>query len=256
MPREEIDIEVGDDSALFLDVDGTLVDFAATPEAVEVDTELPQRLHRLARRFGGALALVSGRSIADLDRMFRPFRFAASGIHGAERRDAEGRLHYTGLSSTELDPARVELERFAARHPAVVLEDKGRGLALHFRRAPELGDAVREVMREALARVPAGAIVQAGHYFLEVKGGGSSKRASVEAFMREMPFAGRAPIYLGDDLTDLDAISYAAERGGRGIFIGPEPRPEWDSLPTPAAVREWLKSLDTGRINRESGERG
>lgn len=137
MPHKETGIELGTDSALFLDVDGTLVDFAATPEAVEVDAELPQRLDRLARRFGGALALVSGRSIADLDRMFSPFRFAAAGTHGAERRDAEGRLHYTGLSSAELDPARVELERFAARHLAVVLEDKGRGLALHFRRAPE-----------------------------------------------------------------------------------------------------------------------
>lgn len=98
--------------------------------------------------------------------------------------------------------------------------------------------------------------MQAGHYFLEVKGGGSSKRASVEAFMREAPFAGRAPVYLGDDLTDLDAIAYAAASGGRGIFIGPQPRPEWDSLPTPAAVREWLKSLDPGRISREGGERG
>ncbi|MGH8149560.1 MAG: trehalose-phosphatase [Steroidobacteraceae bacterium] len=253
---KEVEIQLGVDSALFLDVDGTLVDFAATPEAVEVDVELPQRLGRLARRFGGALALVSGRSIADLDRMFRPFRFAAAGVHGAERRDAEGRLHYCGLSSAELDPARVELERFVAQHPAVVLEDKGRGLALHFRRAPELESAVREAMREALGRLPAGAAMQAGHYFLEVKGGGSSKRASVEAFMREAPFAGRAPVYLGDDLTDLDAIAYAAQSGGRGIFVGPEPRPGWDSLPAPAAVREWLKSLDRKRVKRDRGERG
>jgi trehalose 6-phosphate phosphatase len=233
------------DWALFLDVDGTMVDFAAVPQAVQVDADLPRRLDRLAHRFGGALALVSGRALADLDALFRPFRFTAAGVHGAERRDANGRLHFTGLSREQLEPARGELARFAEGHPGVLLEDKGRGLVLHFRQAPHAESAVRETVRRIMASLPADAAVQAGHYVLEIKAGSSSKRAAVQAFMQESPFAGRVPVYLGDDLTDLDALAYVDAIGGHAIFVGPQPRPGWGSLPGPSAVREWLKRLET-----------
>jgi len=232
------------DWALFLDVDGTMVDFAAVPQAVEISADLPGRLDRLARRFGGALALVSGRALADLDALFSPFRFAAAGVHGSERRDAKGRLHFTGLSREDLEPVRGELERFAAAHPGVLLEDKGRGLVLHFRQAPHAESAVRDVVQRIMARLPGEAAVQEGHYVLEIKGGASSKRAAVEAFMREAPFTGRIPVYLGDDLTDLDALAYVDAAGGHAIFVGPQPRSGWGSLPDPAAVREWLRRLD------------
>lgn len=231
-------------AALFLDVDGTMLDFAPRPDAVEVSPDLPERLGRLARRAGGALALVSGRSLSDLDRLFHPFRFPAAGVHGAERRDAEGNLHYVGLASEDLEPARAELARFAAGHPGVRLEDKGRGLVLHFRQAPEAEGAARDIVERILARLPDGAGVQAGHYVLELKGRSSSKRAAVEAFMRERPFAGRVPVYVGDDLTDLDALAYAVEAGGHGIFVGGEARPGLATLADPPAVREWLRSLD------------
>jgi trehalose 6-phosphate phosphatase len=233
------------DWALFLDVDGTMIDFASNPQAVEVSPDLAPRLDRLARRFGGALALVSGRSLSDLDRLFRPFRFAAAGVHGAERRDAQGRLHYSGLSREDLEPARGELERFAASHPGVLLEDKGRGLVLHFRQAPHAERDVREVVDRILASLPAGAGVQAGHYVLEIKGDASSKRAAVEAFMREPPFAGRVPVYLGDDLTDLGALAYVDAAGGHAIFVGREARPGWSLLSGPSAVREWLRRLES-----------
>jgi trehalose 6-phosphate phosphatase len=229
--------------ALFLDVDGTLVDIARTPQSIEVSEDLPPLLGQLSRRFGGSLAIVSGRCIADIDRLFHPFRFPASGIHGSERRDALGNLHFTGLTSADLEPARVELRRFAAHHPAVLLEDKGRSLALHFRQAPELETAVRRALERVRVHLPADAHLQPGHCVIEIKGGSSSKRAAIEQFMQEPPFARRVPIYLGDDLTDLDALAYVRSSGGLGIFVGPESKPGYDWLPNPAAVRDWLRSL-------------
>jgi trehalose 6-phosphate phosphatase len=230
--------------ALFLDVDGTLVDIAPTPQQIEVSADLPPLLGRLSRRCGGSLALVSGRCIADLDRLFHPLRFPAAGIHGSERRDALGNLHFTGLTSADLEPARAELRRFAARHPAVLLEDKGRGLALHFRQAPELETAVREMLEHVRVHLPADTHLQHGHCVIEIKGGSSSKREAVAQFMQEPPFAGRVPIYVGDDLTDLDALAYVQSAGGQGIFVGPESKPGHDWLPNPAAVRDWLRSLE------------
>ncbi len=231
--------------ALFLDVDGTLIDIAPTPQAIVMSADLPPLLGRLARRCGGSLALVSGRSIAELDALFHPFRFPAAGIHGSERRDALGNLHFTGVSSADLEPARAELRRFAARHPAVVLEDKGRSLALHFRQAPELESAVLAVLEAVRVRLPAGTHLQPGHCVIEIKGGSSSKRAAIEQFMQEPPFAGRVPTYAGDDLTDLDALAYVQSAGGHGIFVGPESMPGLEWLPHPAAVRDWLRSLET-----------
>lgn len=232
------------DWALFLDIDGTLVDIAPAPQAVEVSAGLPDLLDRLSRRLGGGLALVSGRCLSDLDRLFHPFRFPAAGIHGAERRDALDGLHYAGLASADLEPARVELQRFVSRHPGLLLEDKGRSLALHFRQAPHLEPTVRDALERVRARLPADARLQPGRCVIEIKSGSASKRAALERFMQEPPFTGRVPVYLGDDLTDLDALAYVESIGGRGIFIGPQPQPQWGWLPDPPAVREWLKSLE------------
>ncbi len=232
------------DWALFLDIDGTLLDIAPSPDAVVVSADLPPLLDRLSRRLAGSLALVSGRSLASIDRLFHPFRFPAAGIHGAERRDTLGGLHTLGLSSDELEPARDELRQFVSRHRGLRLEDKGRGLALHFRQAPELEPAVRELLERVRARLAGDVCLQAGHYTIELKGGASSKRKAVELFMGELPFAGRVPLYLGDDLTDLGALAYVESAGGRGIFIGPAPQPGRGWLPDAAAVRKWLRSLD------------
>jgi trehalose 6-phosphate phosphatase len=230
---------------MFLDIDGTLIDIAPTPDAIEVRAGLPALLGRLSRRFGGSLALVSGRCIDDIDRLFRPFRFPAAGIHGAERRDAFGTLHYTGLTSEDLAPARAELRRFVARHPALLLEDKGRSLALHFRQAPELEPAVRAALEQARVRLPLEAHLQPGHCVIELKGGSANKREAIDVFMQEPPFAGRVPVYLGDDLTDLEALNHVQSAGGLGVFVGPEPRPGLGWLRRPAAVLEWLRSIDT-----------
>jgi trehalose 6-phosphate phosphatase len=231
--------------ALFLDVDGTLLDIAPAPRLVRVEPLLPGLLHRLARRFGGCLALVSGRSLATLDAMFNPFRFPAAGIHGVERRDAAGRSHVRGLSSAELDDARRELARFVSAHQGLLLEDKGRSLAVHFRLAPQLASQVREAIERVLPRIRGRAHVQEGHYVVEIKSFGASKYSAIESFMQEPPFAGRVPVFLGDDVTDRDGFEYVERVGGHAIFVGSNRDGSRGWLPDPPAVRGWLRSLES-----------
>ena len=232
-----------EDWALFLDVDGTLIDIAATPQSVRLSPDLPPLLHELQARLGGALALISGRSIADLDALFRPYRFPAAGIHGIERRDARGELHALGLTPEQLEPARVELQQLVDQYPGLLLEDKGRSLALHYRQVPELEPRARAAVLAVLRRLPAQTHLQPGHCVLEIKSGAANKRTAIEQFMQEPPFAGRVPVFIGDDVTDRDGFEFVESADGHAIFVGPEPQQGRGWLPNPAAVREWLKGL-------------
>lgn len=229
--------------ALFLDLDGTLVELAPTPHSIRVASDLPSTLARVSRRFGGSLALVSGRSIADLDTLLHPLRFPAAGIHGIERRDARGDIHYAGLSPEDLEPARKDLRGFVARHKGLLLEDKGRSLALHFRLAPELESAVYQIIEQVLKHLPVETHVQPGHCVIEIKSGRANKRTAIEQFMQEPPFAGRVPVFVGDDLTDRDGFGYVESVGGHAVLVGPDPEEGRGWLPDPAAVRAWLQSL-------------
>jgi trehalose 6-phosphate phosphatase len=229
--------------ALFLDVDGTLLEIAPTPDAVTVGPELPELLARLSRRFGGGLAIVSGRCIAELDQLFYPFRFPAAGIHGIELRDARGALHYAGLRDVDLEWARAELRRFVGRHAGLILEDKGRALALHFRQAPELEAEVHRVLGRVLPGLPAAAHLQPGHCVVELKSAAADKRTAIQRFLEEPPFAGRVPVFVGDDLTDHEGLAYVESIGGHAVFVGPAPRHVKGWLPNPAAVRAGLQSL-------------
>lgn len=243
MSRSWIVPPASDAWALFLDIDGTLLDIAPSPDAVRVHADLPPLLARLSHRLGGSLALISGRSIADVDALFDPFRFPVAGIHGVERRDVLGRMHYSGISAAALEPARVELRRFVAERPGLLLEDKGRGLAVHFRQAPQFESEVRGVIDELLTRLPREAHVQPGHCVLEIKSRAARKSTALAQFMQEPPFAGRVPIFAGDDVTDRDGFAYVESIGGHALFVGPDPQPQRGWLPNPTAVREWLRSL-------------
>jgi trehalose 6-phosphate phosphatase len=232
---------------LFLDIDGTLLDIADTPSAVIVDPRLNALLTAVAERLNGAVALVSGRSMESIDRLFAPIVFPAAGQHGAERRSAAGVLSNPGRAS-DLDGARVRLRDFAESHPGALFEDKGRSIAIHFRLAPELeADAGRAIAEAAaaLARYE----VQAGSQVLEIKPRGFTKATAAEAFMREPPFSGRTPVFVGDDLTDECGLRFAERMGGISIAVGDRLRGQWH-LENPREVRRWLgaiASLPQGR---------
>jgi len=230
------------DWCLFLDVDGTLLDLAPTPGAVVVEPGLMELRPRLRRAAGGALALVSGRTIADLDRLFGALGLPVAGLHGGERRDAAGGLHVERVIHEQLDAVRAGLQELASAHPGLLLEDKGVALALHFQGARDLEHRLRaEVALLVAPLVPHYALLD-GHAVIEIKPAVYTKEAAVTAFMQEAPFAGRLPIFIGDDQTDYGGFQAVRRFGGLAIAVGPRVKSEW-WLPGPRAVHSWLEHL-------------
>src|SRR5579862_6686346 len=175
-------INFGD--ALFLDLDGTLAEIAASPHKVTVDPRIPAILLQAAERLDGALAVISGRPIAQIDRLLRPYAGAVAGIHGLERRDASGRT-MASAAAPELDHARRVAAEFAAEHAGVTLEDKGLALALHYRGGPEHGAACRVVARAvATGRLT----TQEGKMVIEIQPDGMDEGRTIRTYMDELPF--------------------------------------------------------------------
>jgi trehalose 6-phosphate phosphatase len=206
--------------AVFLDVDGTLLEIASTPDAVKVSGALRNTLELAAARENGALALISGRSIKELDRLFAPCLFPAAGQHGFERRNAQGRLMQPALDHEVLQRAREALSGLQLLHKGLLMEDKGAALAMHYRLAPLCESAVRKVMAELAVPLAGQFVLRAGKCVLELTPAGCSKRTAIEAFMSETPFSGRAPVFIGDDLTDEDGFAAVNELGGYSIHVG------------------------------------
>jgi trehalose 6-phosphate phosphatase len=236
-------LEASPDWALFLDVDGTLLHFAQTPDAVVVSEQLRAALGRIAPLLDHALALISGRPIAELDRLFAPLRLPVAGLHGLERRDAAGRLHL--LADDEgLNELRDPLAAFAARCPGVLLEDKGRALALHYRQAPEAEAEARRLVGRLVAAGGGGLRMLDGKMVLEIKPDASHKGDAIAAFMREPPFAGRCPVFAGDDVTDEDGFEVVNELGGVSVLVdGGRETAASHRLDDVGAVLDWLSAL-------------
>lgn len=225
--------------ALFLDVDGCLLEFADDPAAVSVTPTLHALLQALHDRLDGALALVSGRGVGDLDRLFGSPSWTLAGLHGYELR------HRGSRREIAVDPAdqvrmRTAVQALAARMEGVQLEDKQQAMALHCRRAPERLPALRSAA-EALAAALPGYELQPGNLVMEFKPAGMDKGRVVEELMRRAPFAGRTPVYLGDDLTDEHAFAAVNRSGGTSVRVGDrDPTDARFTLPSPAAVQAWL----------------
>ncbi len=230
------------DWCLFLDVDGTLLELADSPGGVAVDEALLPLLARLRAAAHGAVALVSGRTIENLDKLIGTHAFPVAGLHGCERRDWNGRMHVAPVAREQLSDLRDGLQRLVSRHAGLLLEDKGAGVALHFLKARELEHALRaEVALLAAPLVPK-FMLQDGHAVIEVKPAAHTKDSAVMAFMEEAPFRGRAPIFIGDDQTDYGGFAAVRRHSGIAIAVGPRVQSEW-WLPGPAAVRHWLEQL-------------
>lgn len=208
------------DWAIFLDVDGTLIELAETPDRVRVDPCVVPILTGLQEAVGGAVALVSGRPLADLDRLLSPLVLPAAGLHGLERRNSRGEVLRPPKTVFELDHARETLGRFAAAAPGTIFEDKGLTLALHFRRAPEAEAAAKRLFEGLVAPYGDDLHVQKGKMVLEIKPSGIDKGTVIEAFMTETPFATRTPVFIGDDITDEDGFNVVNRYNGHSIRVG------------------------------------
>lgn len=229
------------DWAYFLDVDGTLLELAATPDAVRVDPALPLLLHTLQQACNGAVALVSGRKLVDLDLRLGMFALPCAGQHGLERRDADGRLwlrpyRVPGGRQLLLD----SLAPLLQRHSDLLLEDKGMSLALHYRQRPKLAPYLYRFMRSLLARVDGDLELQAGKCVIEIKPGGVDKGTVIAEYLAEPPFLGRRPVFIGDDHNDEHGFAMVNAHDGISIGVGYVAEGADYRLPNVAAVHGWL----------------
>jgi len=228
---------------LFLDVDGTLVEFAATPDAVRIDPSLASLIDRGSHALGGALAIVSGRTIADLDRLFAPRQWPAAGLHGLERRDARGLTTTTpSPGRSRLESARAMVEAFAGQHPGVLVEGKGASVAVHYRQAPDAESGLTRLLEQLVRDLGSEFELRPGACVLELRLRGPSKADAIRAFLAEPPFAGRIPVFAGDDLTDLDAFVAVERAGGLSISVGDRVRGRL-RLASPRELRAFLADL-------------
>lgn len=228
--------------ALFLDVDGTLIDLAEHPLAVRVEPALIEVLGRLQRLAQGAVALVSGRSVADLDRLFTPLHLAIAGQHGAELRHATGEIALERAGLAAGAAARTTLAALAARHPGLYFEDKGVALAMHFRRVPHLEPLVKRALGEVARRSDDEFLLQDGKMVWELVPHGKNKGGAIAEFMGEAPFAGRTPVFIGDDVTDEHGFALVQELQGHAIKVGAGTSAAWHRLAGARQVRSWLRS--------------
>ena len=230
--------------ALFLDFDGTLVEIQPRPDTVTVSSALRTTLARVQTALDGALAVVSGRGVDDLEQRLAPLRVPLAGIHGLERRTADGRRQTSATAEATLTPVRATIQQFAADHPGLLAEDKGMAIALHYRNAPTHGPAVEAFMQEQQRRVGGAARLQHGKAVVELIGAGGDKGDAIEAFLREAPFAGRQPVYVGDDVTDEHALARVNAHAGISIHVGSGgPTCAHYRLPSVAAVHTWLEGV-------------
>jgi trehalose 6-phosphate phosphatase len=230
------------DWCLFLDVDGTLIELTDTPSQTAGDPEIKSLLSDVAERLGGALALISGRKIETLDQLFAPLKLPAAGLHGVERRKADGAIQGASFIDSQLERARDALKALVEAHPGTLFEDKERTIAVHFRLAPQFADAIREAVIDIAKPLGPNYHIQGGKMLYEIKPRGFSKATAIQAFMKESPFRGRRPVFIGDDLTDQDGFGMVETHGGLSIAVGDHVQAQY-YLPDVPAVRGWLKQV-------------
>lgn len=229
-------------SALFLDIDGTLLEFESHPGLVRATEGLIELLQAVSVAFDGAVALISGRALTDIDRVFRPWQPYAAGVHGAEVRGSTGtRLHQADDVLLATLRRRVSDELSTE---GVWMEDKGHGFALHYRDAPGAEESVRALALE-LAEASGGTLeVQPGSYVQELRPAAYDKGLAVDELMEQPPFSGRRPVVVGDDRTDEYAFAAANAREGVSVLVGPRSDTVAQyRIADPAAVRGWLSGI-------------
>jgi len=224
--------------ALFLDFDGTLVDIASHPQAVVIPPGLPGTLARMQDMLAGAVAVVSGRPIRQIDRLLAPLVLSVAGVHGGERRRADGSLARQAIRP--MRQVRQAAQALVRAHPALRLEIKRGALALHYRQAPELQTLCLASMQAAVEQSP-GLTLLCGKMVVEAKPSCTSKSQAIEAFLQEPPFVARTAVFVGDDLTDEAAFISVQQHGGIGVKVGEGPTAARYRVANPTAMREAME---------------
>lgn len=234
--------------ALFLDMDGVLAPLAATPDAVRPVARRSEVLRRLDALLEGRLAIVSGRTLSEIDRISDAGPLAAAGVHGLERRRGDGSMDSAQVSKGVAVATEAFLA-FQAAHPGVIVEPKGLSVGLHYRQAQDSGDAALALARSVAAET--GLSVQPGVMVVELKTPGADKGTAITAFMDEAPFRGATPVMLGDDVTDEDGFRAARALGGFGVLVGPMRETVADHrLEGVDGVLDWLEALSEALSNK------
>ncbi len=238
--------------ALFLDVDGTLIEFAERPDAVRIDAAVVQLLAGLRAASGGAVALISGRTIAAVDLLFTPLQLTVAGLHGIERRDTLGKIHTHSFNEAPLRRVAGRLAAITSQHAGLVFEDKGLALALHYRLAPQLKDFVLEIAATVAAELGEEFEVLRGKMVIDIKPGGRDKGVAIEEYLGEAPFHGRMPVFVGDDATDEFGFAVVNRLGGHSVKVGEgASAARWRAANT-KVVRNWLANC-TGVMHEVGG---
>jgi trehalose 6-phosphate phosphatase len=227
--------------AYFLDIDGTLVAIADSPRAVRIAPALRGVIEALHAKTGGAVALITGRRIADVDHLFPGLHLPVAGQHGVERRSATGRHSRHPFPAGPLDEVRTVLRETARRHAGLLIEDKDLSIALHYRRDPRLGGYAHRLARAMVSSLGPDYCVQSGKRVVEIRPSGRDKGTAIEEFMREFPFQGRLPIFLGDDATDEYGFAAVNRLGGYSVKVGRGRTAARWRLRDDGEVRSWLQ---------------
>jgi trehalose 6-phosphate phosphatase len=239
--------------ALFLDCDGTLLDIAPTPNEVRVPDGLVELIVGLSKRLGGALAVLTGRRLAEIDLLLTPARLIGAGVHGAEIRTVAGGP-ITRVASALPKALVEEVVRRCQALPGIIAEPKGPGLAVHYRLAPFLKDALEAELRGLLTQYADGLVLCPGRKLFEIIPAGHSKGTALETFCALPEFVGRRPIMIGDDMGDIPAFAAAHRLGGAGLRVAGEHFGDQNvELRNPRRVIAWLTGL-AARIDEQKSE--
>lgn len=243
--------------ALFLDFDGTLAEIADAPDRVEVEARLGPSLRAMYNALHGAVAIISGRPIAEIDAFLDPLVLPVAGLHGLERRTSGGSIVRHAMGDGALEEARRGLDALARSNPGVRIEDKSLTLAVHYRAAPHAARACRRAVEEAVRRAGGGLHVLEGRKVFEIKPSGIDKGTAIAAYLAEPPFAGRTAIFLGDDVSDEDGFATVNRRGGQTIRVGDGARTAARArVPAVSDVLRWLRDLPDENSRRSANGGG
>ncbi len=226
--------------AYFIDLDGTLLEIVSRPGDVQVDAELRATITALTTLTGGAVAIITGRTVAEVDHLFPALHLPVAGQHGLERRAPSGEVSRFSLPLPAFGVARTRLREVVQRHPSLLLEDKGLSLALHYRRAPALASYAHRVMRQVGREAGTEFCVQRGKRVVELKLAGRDKGTAIRTFLTEPPFRGRCPVFIGDDMTDEYGFAVINEFDGISVKVGPGRTLASWRMRDVRAVRRWL----------------